>query len=309
MARPQISPRTYRGITLAALVLLSLIVLTGAAVRLTGSGMGCTDWPNCEQEAFIQASNANQEIEQINRLVTGLVSAVVIVAVLGSVLRVPRRRDLTWLSLGLVAGMVGQIVLGGIVVLTHVHPAAVQGHFLLSMVILLNALVLHKRAGEPDGVRLVPVVPSTLRRWVVAVVVAFAVAITTGTIVTGTGPHGGDEEARRFGFAITSVARVHSITVIATVALLLWVIRLARRDEGTWKRLEDPLTTLLWVAVLQGGIGYAQYFSGVPVLLVALHVTGAVAVWLMAVRVLLTCRAPAAVGAGEGSQAEAALSR
>jgi heme a synthase len=299
MARPSVSPTGYRRIALVALVLLTAIVFTGAAVRLTGSGMGCSDWPNCEQGRFIEASNANQAIEQVNRLITGLVSAAVVLAVLGSLARRPRRRDLTWLSLGLVAGVLGQIVLGGIVVLTHVHPMAVQGHFLLSMVILLNAFVLYRRAGEPDGVPLVPVVSPELRRWAVAVLVLVTVAITTGTIVTGTGPHGGDEEARRLGFAITSVARVHSIAVIATVAAALWFLWLAKRDVVAWRRLEDPITTFLWVAVLQGGLGYTQYFTGVPVVLVGAHIVGAVAVWFLAIRVVLACRAPQVAGSDD----------
>jgi cytochrome c oxidase assembly protein subunit 15 len=311
---PRLSPRAYRQVTLAALVLLAIIVLTGALVRLTGSGMGCPDWPNCEQGRLVHAANGHQAVEQINRVFTGLVSVTVILSVLGSFVRQPRRRDLTWLSVGLVLGMIGQIVAGGIVVLTHVNPFAVQAHFLLSMAILLDAMVLWWRAGEPDAppvpprtsspgpVPLVSAVPDTIRRWALAVACLFGLALTTGTFVTGTGPHGGDEHAKRFDVGITTVARVHSLTVIVTIGTLLWLIRLARRDAPAWRRLEDALTTLLWVAVAQGVVGYTQYFTGVPVMLVAVHIVGAVTVWLMALRLVLTCRAPAAVVDGAAAR-------
>jgi cytochrome c oxidase assembly protein subunit 15 len=290
MALPRLSPPTYRRIALSAVVLLCVITLTGAAVRLTGSGLGCSDWPNCEESELVAASNANQAIEQVNRLFTGVVAVSIVLAVLGSLVRVPRRRDLTWLSLGLVAGIVGQVVVGGIVVLTHVHPAAVQLHFVLSMVMIWNALLLHRRAGDPDGQPRRPVVPLALRRWVWSLVAMAGAAIATGTVVTGTGPHGGDEEARRFGFAITTVARVHSVTVLGTLGLTLWVAHLAKRDADAWKRLDDPLSLFLYALVLQGAIGYFQYFAGVPVMLVALHIVGAMAVWITALALAFSCR-------------------
>ena len=110
--------------------------MTGAAVRLTGSGLGCDDWPRCNDQQLVDVSSGHAAIEQVNRLFTGLVAVAVIVAVLGSLWRQPRRRDLTWLSLGLVAGVIGQIVLGGITVLVDLHPVAVQGHMLLSQVLV-----------------------------------------------------------------------------------------------------------------------------------------------------------------------------
>jgi heme a synthase len=310
VALPSVSPARYRSITLSAVVLLCVITLTGAAVRLTGSGLGCSDWPNCEQTGFIEASNANQAIEQVNRLFTGVVAVSIVLAVLGSLLRSPRRRDLVWLSVGLVAGIVGQVVVGGIVVLTHVHPAAVQLHFLLSMVMIWNAVVLHRRAGYPDGEPTVLVVPVVVRRWTAAVVALTGVAIMTGTVVTGTGPHGGDEEARRFGFHITSVARVHSLSVILALAAVLWVIRMVRRSPDVRAHLDDAVTLLLYALVFQGVVGYAQYFTEVPVGLVAVHICGAMAVWICALRLDLATRGtlgpgPQAVGTNEPSRAAA----
>jgi cytochrome c oxidase assembly protein subunit 15 len=212
------------------------------------------------------------------------VSVVVIVAVLGSLVRVPRRRDLVWLSAGLVAGVVAQIVLGGITVLTELNPVAVQGHFILSMVLVTDAVVLHRRAGMEPPYRLV--VPAVVRRHAMAVGAALAVAIGTGTVVTGTGPHGGDERAHRFSFAITSVARVHSAAVIASVAVLLWLMYRLRRT-GWWAALESESGTLLFVVAVQGAIGYAQYFSGVPAFLVLVHIIGAISVWIAVLRLVL----------------------
>ena len=209
--REGITPAEYRRITVVALGLLCIIVVSGAAVRLTGSGLGCTDWPRCNDSELVDVGTKHAAIEQVNRLFTGLVAVAVIVAVLGALIRNPRRRDLTWLSVGLVAGVIGQIVLGGITVLVDLHPVAVQSHFLLSMILVANAVVLLIRAGQPDaGRRVASVVPRTRRavRWVV---IWTGLALVAGTVVTGTGPHAGDEEARRFDLAITTVTRVHSI--------------------------------------------------------------------------------------------------
>ncbi|HEX2576394.1 MAG TPA: COX15/CtaA family protein, partial [Aquihabitans sp.] len=139
--REPLTPARYRRITVVALVLLILIVVTGAGVRLTGSGLGCTDWPNCTEERFVaDRGDVHAMVEFVNRLITGLVSAAVALAVLGSLRRAPRRRDLTWLSLGLVAGVLAQIALGAVVVLTHLNPWLVQGHFVLSMLLVLDAV-------------------------------------------------------------------------------------------------------------------------------------------------------------------------
>lgn len=308
MALPRISPRAYRRVTYAALLSLALIIVTGAAVRLTGSGLGCTDWPTCENGQIHAPMEFHALVEFGNRLLTGVVSLAVIFAVLGSLVRTPRRRDLTWLSLGLVAGVVGQVLLGGVVVLTHVHPAAVQGHFVLSMVILLNALVLQQRAGEPDGVPLEPTVPPRLRRVTRWLVAATFLVVVTGTVVTGTGPHGGDEEARRFGFEITTVARIHSVTVILTLLGVLWLLREARR-EPVRHVLGGPVETVLWVGGVQAAIGWTQYFTGIPVFLVTLHIVGAIAFFWSMVRLHLATRAPAGLppGPAAAGPAEPAL--
>ena len=139
MRLPELSPSAYRRVTLAALWSLVFIVVTGAAVRLSNSGLGCTDWPTCKANRVVAPFEYHAMVEFVNRTITGLVSVAVILAVLGSLRRVPRRRDLTWLSLGLVAGVVGQIVLGGMVVKFDLNPWLVQGHFVLSMLLVLDA--------------------------------------------------------------------------------------------------------------------------------------------------------------------------
>jgi len=295
---PTVSASTYRRFTRAALASLVFIVVTGAAVRLTGSGLGCSSWPGCEPGEFVPhgASSLNPWIEFLNRLITGAVSVAVALAVLGSHWRTPRRRDLVWLSWGLVAGVVGQILLGALVVRVHVHPIAVQGHFLLSAVLVANAVVLHHRAGRVDGAdgRAEPVVPlagPVVLRLSAIVTALAATVMLAGTIVTGSGPHAGDEDAERLAFAVRSVAMLHSgLTWVFLGAVVLLVLRM-RRDLVMGVALERA-TALLTVVVLQGGLGYLQYFTGVPELLVGLHVLGSMLVWIAALRLQLTLREP-----------------
>jgi cytochrome c oxidase assembly protein subunit 15 len=276
------SPARYRAVCVFALAVECIIVVSGALVRLTGSGLGCDDWPNCNDAKFIDVSSKHAAIEQINRLFTGLVSVSVILAVLGAFLRTPRRKDLMWLASGLVAGVLGQIVLGGITVLVDLHPVAVQSHFLLSIVLVANSVALVHRAGQPDGPRHSTVSAATRRDvWVLAGV--SLVAIGLGTVLTGAGPHAGDEEARRFDIAIVTAARMHSIAVWVSVAAAAWLLwRLVHRPADR-RVLETPAVAWVCVAIAQGLIGYIQYFSGVPVVLAALHIAGATALWSITV--------------------------
>jgi cytochrome c oxidase assembly protein subunit 15 len=235
-------------------------------------------------------------VEFVNRSITGLVSVAVILAVLGSLRRDPRRRDLVWLSVGLVAGVVTQIVLGGITVLFHLWPPLVMSHFLLSMAILADAVVLHHRAGLPDGPTRA-VVGDTLVRMGRLVVVAAGVTVFLGTVVTGTGPHGGDEKVARLPFFLPDVARVHGISVMLLLALVLvtlWRLRRERAPDALLRLGE----VLLGVLVAQAAVGYLQYFTGVPVVLVGVHIAGATAVWAAAVRFLLGFSVPAAAPVG-----------
>ena len=268
------SPVRYTKISIIALVLLCVIVVTGAAVRLTGSGLGCEDWPRCNSERFIDVSSTHGAIEQVNRLFTGLVAAGVILAVLAARRRRPYRADLSRLAWGLVAGVIGQVVLGGIVVLTDLHPLANQGHFVLSMILVSNATVLVLRSRERTSTQAVDRLTRRVGR---SMVIAGVVAILTGTIVTGSGPHAGDENARRFDLDISSIARLHGASVIVSLILLVATIVVARRVKVSWRRMSNLLEGIMVVVVLQGVVGYVQYFNDIPAGLVAVHIAGATA--------------------------------
>src|SRR4051812_25762889 len=213
------SPRTYRRITLVALIALGFIVVTGGAVRLTGSGLGCPHWPTCDNDLVrVGPGDWHKTIESVNRTITGIVSVAVIAAVLGSLIRRPRRRDLVWLSIGLVGGVIGQIVLGGLVVLFDLYPPLVMGHFIVSMLLLADATVLFHRAGWPDGPgRNEGLVPGEVRTMASLLVAAAAVVIFLGTVVTASGPHpgsNGDQVVDRLPFSLHRVAQLHGIAVM-----------------------------------------------------------------------------------------------
>lgn len=294
--RAPLSPGRYRTVTLGALVLLVAIVVTGAGVRLTGSGLGCTDWPNCTQDRFVAPLEWHPMIEFVNRVVTGLVSLAVAAAVLGSFRRVPRRRDLTWLSVGLVVGVIAQILVGRIVVVSDLNPWWVQMHMVVSLLLVLDAFVLYHRAGLPDDRPVRPAVSPGLLRWGWIVTGATAVVLLTGTLVTGSGPHSGHNEGdvtviRRLPIAVHDAARIHGVVGIVFVAGLAAVLFQIRRHHGQGPLLRAA-ESLLTVSVLQAAIGYTQYFSGVPPLLVASHVLGSCLVWVAASSLLLRMRWP-----------------
>jgi cytochrome c oxidase assembly protein subunit 15 len=310
--RRPLSPVAYRRITMAALVLLAVIIVTGGAVRLTGSGLGCTDWPKCTDQQLVSPNTFHANIEFGNRLLTGAVSVAVAAAVLGSMRRAPRRRDLLWLSWGLVAGVVGQIVLGGIVVLSHLNPWLVQGHFLLSILLVLDALVLTHRAGQPDRVPVRPVVTPALLRWGWAMVGLATYVLLTGTLVTGAGPHSGqsgDDFIERLPIAVHTAARIHGIGVMALLAVTIGILVQVRRHHPADGPLGRAATGLLTVVLLQGAVGYTQYFTGVPPLLVALHILGATLVWIAALVVLLHMRAPVEPRPPSGAESTGASDR
>ena len=278
----RLSPWAYRRITLLALLALAFIVVTGGAVRITGSGLGCPDWPTCAKGRIVAERSFHPMVEFVNRVITGVVSLAVILAVLGSVIRRPRRRDLIVLSLGLVLGIVAQIVLGGATVKHHLAPPYVMAHFLLSLLIVWDATVLHHRAGEERGAAR-PVVPPDLLAMARLIVVSAALAIFIGTVVTGAGPHAGDSKARRLDLNVADVARFHGISVMLLLAITvvtLWRLRRVGAPQDAVRRGD----VLLAVLVGQAAVGYTQYFTGVPALLVGIHIAGATAVWVAALR-------------------------
>ncbi|HEX6311024.1 MAG TPA: COX15/CtaA family protein [Acidimicrobiia bacterium] len=306
---PRLTPSAYRKVTFVAAVLLAIIIVTGGAVRLSDSGLGCPQWPNCAEGSLApkEASDANAMIEFVNRVFTGLVSVAVIVAVLGSLLRRPRRRDLVWLSFGLVAGVAAQAVLGGLTVLFHLAPQFVMAHFLVSLVLLTNALVLHRRAGLPDAPSR-PLVAPVLVGLGRALLAVAAAVVVTGTVLTGSGPHSGgapEDEVERFNLVIPEVARVHGATVMAFLVLVLVTLAVLRRVRAP-RNVQERLGVLLVAVVAQAGVGYAQYFNDIPALLVGIHIAGATVVWAAVVAFYLGLFAPAAATPGVALRREVA---
>jgi cytochrome c oxidase assembly protein subunit 15 len=285
----RVSDTTFRRLTAAALASLCVIVVSGAAVRLTGSGLGCEDWPNCNSEKLIDVSSSHTAIEQINRLFTGVVSISVILAVLAAHGIRPFRRDLVWLAWSLVIGVLAQIVIGGVVVLTGLHPLSNMAHFLVSMVLVACAYALHKRALVLAKTPFFRITRTYVDRYLIAMVIASAVTIVLGTVVTATGPHAGDENAPRFGFELRMVVQTHSVFVLLTLALMVMLYMSIRSlPSGTLRsNLDSAMNTLVVVTLAQAGVGYWQYFTGVPAGLVALHIAGATAFWLATCNLVL----------------------
>jgi len=295
--RLTMSLRRYRQIAILTVAGVCFLTVAGAVVRLTGSGLGCDDWPNCNSERFIDVSTGHAAIEQINRLVSGLVGIPTLLMAIGAFRVRPARRGVKVPSLVVLGTILGNGVVGGLAVRGDLHPFLVQSHFLLAMLSIGFGLVAIHRA-RPEGVvagstiGVTPLVTALMAGLGVLV----AAALATGTVVTGSGPHAGDETARRYGFDISSVAEVHSVTVWMAVAAFLALVVVLRRDRRLFDRLSRPVSTWMFVAVLQGGIGYLQYFNDIPATLVAAHVAGAVALWVVTVQFIQAALEPLASG-------------
>ena len=257
------------------------LILTGGAVRLTGSGLGCPTWPECTPGSYTPVPNQAEGalhawIEFGNRLLTfGLVAISLIV--LAHVL-LTKRRDLRILAAGQLLGILGQGVLGGITVLTDLHPLPVASHLLLSIILVAAAVSLNYRREVPvERIKQSDKLISLLSRS--HITMSFLV-IVLGTLVTGSGPHAGDEQARRFGFDIRTVAILHADAVIALFGLTLALAVALRTNKVILRKIY--IFTL--IALAQGAIGYIQYFTGIPEVLVAAHLLGATLVWIAAWR-------------------------
>jgi cytochrome c oxidase assembly protein subunit 15 len=266
------------------LFLQAALVVTGGAVRLTGSGLGCPTWPECTPGSYTPVPHQAEEalhvwIEFANRLLT-FVLVIAAVVVLAAVLRTGRK-DLRGLALGQFLGIFGQGVLGGITVLTDLHPLPVAGHLILSIILIAGATSLRAQRFAPR----VAETPASLTKKIasVHVITSFAV-IVLGTLVTGSGPHAGDEKAQRFGFDIQTVAWIHADVVIFLLGTTFAFFVATGTSVATKRRLK--IFTV--IALAQGAIGYIQYFTGIPEVLVAAHLLGATLVWIAAWRVWLS---------------------
>jgi len=267
------------------LVFQTGIVLTGATVRITGSGLGCPTWPECTYGSYVpvagQAEGAfHAWIEFGNRLLTFLLLFAAIAVVIYAIRKA--RRDLLWRALLQVLGIFGQGVIGGITVLTDLNPLAVASHFILSIFLIAGAVSIVARGRTP----LISIRPTELKVKVLAraqVLLTFVV-IVIGTLVTGTGPHAGDLDAPRLNLDERAISWLHADAVIALLGVSLAFLVLSEISPETKRRVK----IFFAVTLVQGLIGYLQYILGLPEILVIVHVLGSTLVWIASWRIWLS---------------------
>jgi cytochrome c oxidase assembly protein subunit 15 len=280
MSLPKVAPAHHRTLAIVTLIALAAIVVTGGAVRLTSSGLGCPAWPRCTAHSLTAAASFHPMVEFANRVISALVGFVVGATVLASLLRRPLRRDLVWLALGLFGGFVAQAVIGGLSVIYHLSPPWVMAHFLVSMLLLWDGYLLVEHSASTAG-RGIPVVRREVLflRWVVTV--AAAAVLVLGTFVTGSGPNSGAPVVRRLPFDLRSVAQLHSdlvLFLIGVVVALIVVLRVVDAPAAAQRRS----WVLLAIMVGQAAIGFTQFFLGLAHAraLVEVHIAGATLFWL-----------------------------
>jgi cytochrome c oxidase assembly protein subunit 15 len=267
------------------LVFQTGIVLTGATVRITGSGLGCPTWPECTYGSYVpvagQAEGAfHAWIEFGNRLLTFLLLFAAVAVVIYAIRKA--RRDLLWRALLQVLGIFGQGVIGGITVLTDLNPLAVASHFILSIFLIAGAVSIVARGRTP----LISIRPTEIKVKVLAraqVLLTFVV-IVIGTLVTGSGPHAGDLDAPRLNLDERAISWLHADAVIALLGVSLALLVLSEISPETKRRIKIFFT----VTLVQGLIGYLQYILGLPEFLVIVHVLGSTLVWIASWRIWLS---------------------
>ncbi|WP_093839121.1 COX15/CtaA family protein [Streptomyces aidingensis] len=306
-------PRTVRRAASAALLMSVVIVVTGGAVRLTGSGLGCDTWPKCTGDSLVVTAEMGVHglIEFGNRMLTYVLSAAVGWVIVAARCAEPRRRPLTRLAWAQFWIVMGNAVLGGVTVLTGLNPYTVAGHFLLATALITAAMVTWQRAREGDGPAR-PLAGPPVRRAVLGLTVLCGALLVAGTAVTGSGRHAGDSgDVPRMPFDWEAVTRVHSLLAWAVVLGALAVLagmRLLDAPAGPRARARE----LVLVLFAQGGVGYLQYALGEPEILVGIHLLGSCLVWIAMLRLLLSLRdrgpAPTAPGA-PGTPAASAVPR
>jgi cytochrome c oxidase assembly protein subunit 15 len=285
------TPKQVEWACFAALLANTLIVITGGAVRLTNSGLGCPTWPECTGGSLVPVSTLGYHsiIEFSNRMLTYAVTAAIGAAILAAMFQKPRRPILVKLSWLLFFGVVLQAVVGGITVLTKLAPEWVAVHMCISMGMIAVSYVLWKRSREGDG----PVELLTRReiRWLGRVlVIAAGAVIAIGTLVTGTDPHAGASDAsKRLPFKALDITQAHAdlvFIVVGLTAALWFAFKATDARPESLRAVRD----MFLVLILQGMIGYTQYFAGLPAWMVLLHMTGACLTWIAAWRVLMSLR-------------------
>jgi cytochrome c oxidase assembly protein subunit 15 len=317
--RPVLSPTmtSMRRLALAGVIANTVIMSTGAAVRLSASGLGCPDWPRCSQADIVASKNAGQTllntwIEFGNRLLNFplvIVAALIFIAAWRFRPDGPgtgRRRGLVWLAAAQPLGVVAQAVIGGIVVLTKLAPVAVSIHFLVSASVVAAAVVLHVRCTDtgPAG----PPARRDLRVISGALVAVTCLMLAAGTVVTGTGPLAGDAGVARYKLPLEGVTQLHAdigwLLAGLSVALVLGL-----RLSGAPPRAVRAGWFVLAALGSQGVVGYIQYFAHLPAGLVWVHVTGSVLVWIAVLRLFLTVRAQTPVNTARTGPAVTVPSR
>jgi cytochrome c oxidase assembly protein subunit 15 len=274
---PTISPKAFLRLSQVTLALVVVNIVSGGAVRLTDSGLGCPDWPNCSQHRFTPPLAFHPAIEFGNRMVVAALCVAAGLAVVMALRRAPFRRDLALLSGGLVLGIVGEAALGAIVVYSKLNPYAVMTHFTVGIGLLTVAVVLALRAGRAaaPGAAMVPSTQLLIGRVSTALLL---VAIVAGTATTASGPHAGGPGAKRLPVPLADMARTHSGIVLLLGALVLGFLYVLE-SKGAPASVLMRARALLAAMVAQGVIGYTQYFTHLPVVLVGVHVFGATVVW------------------------------
>jgi cytochrome c oxidase assembly protein subunit 15 len=283
------TPAALRRWSAAGLITSVLIIVTGAAVRLSQSGLGCPDWPNCTATRLTAGGTTGDPlihrwIEFGNRLVTVAIFVVAIGVFIAAWQyrdgRRGRRRDLIWLAVALPAGIVAQALLGGLVVLTQLNPALVSLHFLASVALIAATVALYVRCQEGAGPAR-PLAPRPVRLTALAMVGGVAAMMAAGTVVTGTGPLAGGRDIARYRLPLEGVTQFHADIGWLLGGLVVSLL-LGLRLGGAPRRAVRLGWLLAALIALQGVIGYAQYFSGLPAGLVWVHVTGSTAIWVTA---------------------------
>ncbi|TFV65892.1 UNVERIFIED_ORG: heme A synthase [Bacillus sp. AZ43] len=283
-------------LALANAVANGLIVVTGGAVRLTGSGLGCPTWPRCTSDSFVATSElaGHGAIEFGNRLLTFVLAAVAVATVV-AVWRSPRR-DLRRLAVLTFLGIPAQALLGGVTVLTGLNPWTVAAHFLVSAVLVALATTLWLRSREPGVGRPLLRRPFVLLTWGIAAVTASVLVV--GTIVTGSGPHSGDVDendvptGNRIGIDTELVSQLHADVVFLLIGLTVALL-VALYATDSPDRVRRAARDLLVVQLAQGVVGYVQYFTDLPIALVLLHMLGAVLITAFTARLVWSVRGPA----------------
>jgi len=277
----RISPRGFLLLSRITLATIVLNLATGAAVRLSDSGLGCPDWPTCAHQRLTPPSSIHPRIEFANRMVVLLLVLACGATYVASFLRRPSRRDLRWLSGGLVLGVLGEAVFGAVVVYTKLNAYVVMTHFMIGIALLTVSVLLCLRAAHGPGRGTLAVSRGALVLTRIYLVL-LTLAVAAGTATTGAGPHAGGKGAKRVDIGLSDMSRAHAETVWATAVLLLIILYVLWRTDAP-ARIQQSGRILLGTMAVQGFVGYAQYMTHLPSLLVGIHVFGATVVFSTAV--------------------------